>query len=230
LVKTVILEDSLSYVLDYEMILDKLDVKVENIFKSWKQALASVKGNPPDFMIVDLLLEHNENALDFIEEIKNLFIPIIVCTGYPEKDFSDRALNSEVVAFFSKPLDKPALSYAIRKLIKDIIQDKTDKRYLILKEKGSMIKVPYNRIIKIQIDGNYSYVFTNTGKKFIQKLSLKKLMERLDESIFQRCHRSTVVNRNFVSKLHLGNNQVELSTGEMVDLGRNFKSSIKDNF
>lgn len=225
--RTIILEDNISFVWDYEMILDKLGVKVQAVHKSWTQVLREIKKNPPDFMIVDLFLENNEHGLDFIKEVKNLYIPIIICTGYPENDFLDDAIQNDVFAFLSKPLDKPAFTFEVKKLIKKITDERNSNKILLLKDKGVLIRVPFDHIIKIEIEGNYSYVITSEGKKFVMKMSLKKLLEKLDPSIFQRCHRSTVINLDRILSFDITNSKIEMTNGEWIDIGSKFKNAIK---
>lgn len=225
--RTIILEDNISFAWDYEMILEKLDVKVTAVHKSWKNALKEIKKSPPDFMIVDVFLENNENGIDFIKEIKGLFIPMIICTGYPEDQFLDEALQNGVFAFLSKPLDKPAFTFAVKRIIDKISKDRMANDVLLLKDKGVLIKVPFDKIIKIEIEGNYSYVYTDANKKFILKMSLKKLLEKLDENVFQRCHRSTVINLDCISSFDVTNSKIELRNGEWIDIGSKFKNTIK---
>lgn len=211
------------------MILAKLNVDVVGVHKTWKDLIGEIRKDPPDFMIIDLLLDKNEKGLDFIKEVQNWFIPMIVCTGYPEAEFMDEALKCGVKAFLSKPLDKAALTYEIKKLIKEIKQVE-EKDFLLAKDKSILVKVPFAKIYKIEIDGNYSYVFTESGKKFLLKLSLKKLLNMVDPTNFIRCHRSTVINMNFVKRLDIQNNKIGLSNGEEVDLGNTFKSDVKSKF
>lgn len=211
------------------MILEKLEVEVVAVYKSWKEFIAEIRKETPDFVIVDLLLENNEKGLDFIKEIKSSYIPTIVCTGYPEPEFMEEALNNGVRAFFTKPIDKAAMTYEIKKLVNEIRSENQNK-YLVTKEKGILIKVPYSEIYKIEIEGNYAMLFTNSGKKFILKKSLKRLLDELDPAIFMRCHRSTVVNINYIKTLNVQTNLLGLSNGENVELGNKFKSSVKTMF
>lgn len=211
------------------MILQKLGVDVVGVHKTWKDLVADIRKASPDFMIIDLFLDQNEKGLDFIKEVQNWHIPMIVCTGYPEPDFMDEALDYGVHAFFSKPLDKAALTYEIKKLMISI-QEADNSRYLLTKDKGVLIKVPFNKIYKIEIDGNYSSIYTLSGKKFVVKLSLKKLFEKLDEKIFVRCHRSTIVNINFLKNMDVPNNKIGLTNDEVIDLGNTFKNEMKAIF
>ncbi|MDA8693023.1 response regulator transcription factor [Saprospiraceae bacterium] len=225
--KALILEDNISYSWEYEMILDKLGVSVSGVYKSWKEIISQVRKDPPDFMIVDLFLENNEKGLDFIKDIKGMYIPIIVCTGYPEPDFMNQALEYGVTAFFSKPLDKPALTYEVQKIIHQLNSKEFEKNHLFLKDKKVRTKVPFSDIYKIEIDGNYSYIYSILGKKFILKISLNKLLSRLDKDLFIRCHRSTVVNYNYIKELDSINSKLILSSGEEVLIGSKYKPEIR---
>lgn len=227
--KAIILEDNISSSWDYEMILDKLDVKVAGVFKSWKEALPVVKKDIPDFLIVDLFLDNNEKGLDFIKEISDLFIPMIVCTGYPETEYMDEALLSGVRAFITKPLDKAALTFQVKKLKKELYGNDMTKDFLIVKDKRNLIKVPFSKIYKIEIEGNYSLIYLISNKKYVIKLSLKKLMTKLD-SRFIRSHRSAVVNMAYVEKVNSIRNMLVLTNGLEVDLGNTFKSDFKEAF
>jgi len=225
----IILEDTISYAWEYEMILDKLDIQVLGVYKSWKDALPIIKKELPDFLIVDLFLDNNEKGLDFIKQMKKYFIPTIVCTGYPEAEYIDEALEAGVKAFISKPLDKASLTFQIKKLVKEI-NLRNDDNYLVIKDKRNLVKVPFNEIYKIEIERNYSFIYLASSKKYVVKLSLTKLMEQLDEKQFLKCHRSTVINIDYIDFLDVLNNKIVLSNKEELNIGSKFKASLKKAF
>jgi len=227
--KAIILEDNISTVWDYEMILDQLEVQVLGVYKSWKEALPNIKKDIPDFMIVDLFLDNNEKGLDFVKEARDYYIPMIICTGYPESEYMDEALALGVKAFISKPIDKAAFTFQVKKLIGELSGTDLTKEFLIVKDKGSLIKIPFSEIYKVDIDGNYSMIYLVSNKKYVVKLSLKKLMLNLDDR-FLRCHRSTVVNMEYVEKIKPSTSTVALSNGKEVKLGNRFKTSFKEAF
>lgn len=228
--KAVIIEDNLVNTWDYEMILDKLEVQVSGVYKSWKKAIAGIKNDLPDLMIVDLFLDHNEKGLDFIHEMKDFCIPTIICSAYPEQNYMDDALEAGVVAFISKPVDKAILTYQIKRVIRENESSYKNKNYLVIKDKRNLVKIPFLRIFKIEIDGNYSYIYLDSGKKFILKLSLKKLNEQLDPNKFVRCHRSSIVNLDFVDSLSLEENKILLRNGTSLQIGMKYKRSIRIMF
>lgn len=228
--KAVILENNLINSWDYEMILDNLNIQVQGIFKSWKQAIPIIKNDLPDFMIVDLFLDHNEKGLDFIREMKSYFIPTIICTAYPEPNYMDEALEAGVVAFISKPVSIATLTFQIKRLVRDIELKSFQTNHLVVKDKRNLIRIPFIQISKIEIDGNYSYIFLESGKKFILKLSLTKLIERLDPKKFVRCYRSTIVNIDFIESIDLQENRIWLSNGQSLQVGTRYRSFLKNAF
>lgn len=227
--KVLIVEDNILNAWDYEIILDELSVQVQGICKSWKQALQIIKKEIPDFLIVDLFLDNNEDTFMFLDQIKKYFIPTIICTGFPEKEYLDKALSVGVKTFLSKPIDKASLTFHIKKLIKEINQSK-EENYITIKEKSNLIRVPHNEIYKIEIERNYSSIFLESKNKYVLRLSLKKLMEGLNEEKFMRCHRSTIVNIDFINSIDVLNNKIKLSNNENIELGNKFKAQIKNAF
>lgn len=228
--KAIILEDNLSTSWDYEMILDELGVQVQGVYKSWKKVISVIKSDLPDFMIVDLFLDHNERGLDFIEEMKDFFVPTIICSAYAEKEFMDDALDAGIVAFLSKPIDKPSLTYQVKKVIKDIKDKKFASQCLTVKDKRSLVKIPFREIVRLEIEGNYSFIFLRSGKRYIKKISLVKLMEQLDAKKFIRCHRSTIVNVEYIVSLDIHSSSLNLIDQVVVPIGANYKSKVKKEF
>lgn len=228
--KAIILEDNLSDSLDFEMILSSLDVKVQGVYKSWKSSLQDIKRDLPDFIIVDLYLEHNEKGLDFIEEIKNLFVPVIICTSYPEQVNIKSALNAGVKAVVSKPIDRSSFTFQIEKLIKELNAQKDKDNFILVRDKGILLKIPSKDIYAIKVDGNYSFLYLESQKRYVIKLSLKKLMEQLDSKDFVWCHRSTIVNLEHIDSVSSIDNTIKLTNNMELDLARRYKKEIQERF
>lgn len=225
--KAIILEDDILSSWDYEMILDKLGVSLIGTYKSWKQALPKIKNNLPDFMIVDLQLDQNESGLDFLNEMQNFFIPSIIVSGYMKHELIDQALQNNVVAFVPKPLDKTILSFHVKKLILELSSKISSDNYLLIKNRKRMIKVPHAEISYINIDGNYSEIILDSGKKYVIKMSLTKILKKLNPNKFYRCYRSTVVNIEKVASLDLSDNKVILSNNQNLKVGLQYRAQIK---
>jgi len=69
-----------------------------------------------------------------------------------------------------------------------------------------------------------------SNKRYVVKLSLKKLMEQLDEKKFIRCHRSAVGNLIHIDSIDLKENKISLVNNTNLDIGSKYRNSIKSAF
>jgi len=230
LINAIILEDDISSTLKYESVLKELNVNVMATYKSWEEVLPDIKSKRPDFMVVDLSLGKNQSGMKFVEEIQNLFIPIVIITGYSIEGNAQKALELNVRHYLTKPVDRTTLRFVFGKLINELRESENSKDLLLVKDRGNLIKIPHRRILKIEIDGNYSLVFVESGKRYVIKSSLTKVQEQLDSEKFVRCHRSTLINFDFVKELDLVRNKLILRIGEEVSVGNRFRTEVKNHF
>lgn len=81
------------------------------------------------------------------------------------------------------------------------------------------------------IDAAGDYMCIHTPKEnFIVRMTMKKLVSELDEKLFQRIHKSTLVNIHSVKSIQtLRNNEALLDLGDDVKLkvSRNFSDAVK---
>ena len=89
--------------------------------------------------------------------------------------------------------------------------------------------VPVKEIIWIDAAGDYMCIHTN-NENYIVRMTMKKLVEELDNQVFQRIHKSTLVNINCVKSIQpLKNNESMLDVGNDVKLkvSRNYSDAVK---
>ncbi|WP_448566517.1 LytR/AlgR family response regulator transcription factor [Thalassotalea ganghwensis] len=91
------------------------------------------------------------------------------------------------------------------------------------------IFVPVKDIIWIDAAGDYMCIHT-PNENYIVRMTMKKLAEELDNQVFQRIHKSTLVNINSVRSIQpLKNNESLLDVGNDVKLkvSRNYSDAVK---
>lgn len=229
MLRAIILEDDILSSLDYEIIINDLGIALDGTYKSWKDAIPKIKNNLPDFMVVDLNLSQNEKGLDFLCEMQDFFIPTIIVSGFLKPDIVDFVIDKNVIAIIPKPLDKTLFTFHLKKLLLEL-NNKDDTNHLIIKDNKRLIKIPHSEIILIEIDGNYSVISLESGKKFVIKMSLTKVIEKLNSNSFLRCHRSNLVNIDKVCSLDLSTNLLKLPQGIEAKIGAKYRSHIKKVF
>jgi len=81
-------------------------------------------------------------------------------------------------------------------------------------------------IYYIQSDDIYAYLYNGTEKYFVN-ISLKDIEEVLDSNLFQRCHRSYIINLDKVKRIIRNQNCVlVMENGDEVPVARRKKDEI----
>ena len=98
------------------------------------------------------------------------------------------------------------------------------KDLVFIRTNSSINKVRLIDINWIHADGNYSYIHTS-NRRFVVKISLKKLFSKLASSQFIRVHKSYVIQVNAIDKIDTNLNQVYVA-GRQIPVGRVFKTDL----
>ncbi len=59
---------------------------------------------------------------------------------------------------------------------------------------GRQIMIPTEDIICLEGDGNYTYIFTRTGRQYLLSKTLRHYADHLDNQVFVRIHKSYIIN------------------------------------
>lgn len=142
----------------------------------------------------------------------------------------------------SEPDNKPRLIGAIEDISRQELQQKNTAsqatgsssegsvKKVVIKERDEITLLKQVDIEWIDAAGDYVCLHAD-GETHIKRSTLKELLEELDDSIFKRVHRSTIVNLNFIRKVipHTkGEFFLLLGEYEKIKVSRNYKDVIKD--
>lgn len=103
---------------------------------------------------------------------------------------------------------------------------------LAIKDGTSTTFVPVKNIDWVDAAGDYMCVHVQ-GQTHIMRTTMKELEVQLDPNIFQRVHRSTIVNLQRVEKVssHInGEFHLTLSCGSSLKMSRSYKDKVKHFF
>jgi len=106
------------------------------------------------------------------------------------------------------------------------------KRKLLIRDSGVVKVIPFDDIDWVDAAGDYMCVHA-LGETHIVRSTLRELLEKLDDKIFARIHRSTVVNIERVvtiTPLQKGGSLLHLSEGQTLKVSRNYRESIRQLF
>lgn len=88
------------------------------------------------------------------------------------------------------------------------------------------ISLPYQDIVCLQGERNYTYVITKNRKRILVAKTLKEFETQLNPQTFFRCHKSFLVNGVHI-KNQMDGNTIELSGKIQVMISRRKKSDFK---
>ncbi|HLT64428.1 MAG TPA: LytTR family DNA-binding domain-containing protein [Pseudohongiella sp.] len=121
---------------------------------------------------------------------------------------------------------------AIYELMQNGISPAQYSEKLAIKDGASTTFVQVRDIDWIDAAGDYMCVHVK-GETLIMRTTMKELESQLDPSIFQRVHRSTIVNLSRVEKVssHInGEFHLTLSCGTSLKMSRSYKDKVKHFF
>lgn len=174
-----------------------------------------------DIILLDIKLG-TMNGMEVAKQInasgfKSNIIFITSC-----EEYSLQAFDVNAVHFLVKPISDEKLHVALERAIKRLAKEKNDTLTI---NKGSEVEVIYIcDILYIEVMDHKIHIKTlHDDYYYIGKLST--LEERLDECFF-RCHRSYIVNLNFIVKKD--QYTVMVKGGDMIFISRRNSKELTD--
>tara|TARA_R110002167_G_scaffold66801_6_gene188986 strand:- start:300 stop:1121 length:822 start_codon:yes stop_codon:yes gene_type:complete len=119
---------------------------------------------------------------------------------------------------------------AVNKMLPGMLSSNVPvEKKVVIKDRDEITILKQSEIEWIDAAGDYVCLHAQ-GQTHIKRSTLKELLAELDENIFKRVHRSTIVNLNFIDKVipHTkGEFFLLLGEFEKIKVSRNYKDAIK---
>jgi len=112
--KILIVEDEFLIARDLSKKLENMGYQVVDIVSSGQSALNAIADNPPDLILMDIVIKGNHDGIDTAKVIEEKFhIPIIYVTAYADDATMDRVKQTGAYGYILKPVDEIALRDSI---------------------------------------------------------------------------------------------------------------------
>lgn len=168
-------------------------------------------------------------GMDFVQTLKNP--PHIVLTT-SDTDYAIEAYEyASIVDYLVKPINLERFEKAIQK-IKNVKQNNVQKenaaylsslsQELYINIDRRLIKLKFDEILLIMSQGDYIEI-TTESKKYRVHTTLKKIKEKLPETIFLQIHRSYII--NFTKIIDIEDNSV-LIEKSVVPISRSSRPEL----
>lgn len=193
-----ICDDEQSYVNDLrkhvELYLTEKNIYAEiDTFTDGEELLSSKTHYDIAFLDVEI---GNIKGTDIAKKLKkiNNYIVIFIITSYNK--YLDEAMDLNVLRFIVKPIDAKRLYAGMEKAISLIDNSVVD---VFLKNDKTLVKIPINDIMFIEVEGKKTIIQTPT-EKYYSSSRLKFWKERLSASFFFQVHSSFIINMKYISQ------------------------------
>ncbi|MCX2778314.1 LytR/AlgR family response regulator transcription factor [Microbulbifer thermotolerans] len=126
-------------------------------------------------------------------------------------------------------LTKEAPEVLEQKLVAGELGGSAYPEKIAIKDSGKITLVPTREIDWIDAAGDYMCVHAK-GETHVMRITMKELEQQLDPRVFQRIHRSTIVNLNRVCEIcaHInGEYHLVLNNGERLKMSRSYKNKVQ---
>jgi two-component system LytT family response regulator len=190
-------------------------VEVIGSAESVEEGVALITESQPEIVYLDIRMHHS-NGFELLNQVKERNFEVIMATAYDQ--YAIQAFKYAVIDYILKPIQIPDLILATNKALKRL-EEKSSSNNLqklidqLAHPEVAKISVPVDdglefidisHIVRCEARINYTYIYTNNGKKYIVAKTLKDFEDTLPKNLFCRVHQSHIINLNYIKKYNRG--------------------------
>jgi two-component system, LytTR family, response regulator len=233
------------------------DVEVIGTCANGREAIRAIKTEKPDLVFLDIQMP-GFDGFSVVKGVMEIEPPLFVfVTAYEEHAI--RAFQANAVNYLMKPVDEDELADTLDRVrtrlaekrsaeeaekLKDVLaevapdamenmpaEDESAGRYekmINIKDRGQIFRVDVDSIEHIEAAGDYMCIYTGDNSLILRE-TMKDLERRLDPRVFQRVHRSTIVNLDQVRQVKPHTNGecfLVLGSGAEVKVSRSYRDVV----
>jgi two-component system LytT family response regulator len=233
------------------------DVEIIGTCANGREAIRSIKTEKPDLVFLDIQMP-GFDGFSVVKGVMEIEPPLFVfVTAYEEHAI--RAFEANAVNYLMKPVDEDKLADTLDRVrtrltekrsaeeatklqavlaevapdaIENMpVEDENAGRYermINIKDRGQIFRVDVDTIEHIEAAGDYMCIYTGDNSLILRE-TMKDLERRLDPRVFQRVHRSTIVNLDQVRQVKPHTNGecfLVLDSGAEVKVSRSYRDVV----
>jgi two-component system LytT family response regulator len=213
-------------------VLLRLDPEIELVGECGfgMEALVEIRSSKPDLVFLDVEMPECD-GFDVLEMLGRDLPPAVVfVTAYDQ--YALRAFEAGALDYLLKPFDTARFDKALGRAKERIVRGQNPSRtmeYLAVKSAGHILFLKISEIDWIEAADYYSCLHVG-AKTHLLRRSMSELDEELDQTVFCRIHRSTIVKLDRVRGLKLNQNgeyDVLLDGGARLRLSRRYRKQLQ---
>jgi two-component system, LytTR family, response regulator len=257
-IRTLIVDDEKLAIQGLQLRLEPYaDVEIIGTCANGREAIRAIKTEKPDLVLLDIQMP-GFDGFSVVKGVMDVDPPLFVfVTAYEEHAI--RAFEANAVNYLMKPVDEDKLADTLDRVrtrlaekrsaeeaekLKDVLaeiapdaidnlppEDESAGRYekmINIKDRGQIFRVDVDSIEHIEAAGDYMCIYTGDNSLILRE-TMKDLERRLDPRVFQRVHRSTIVNLDQVRQVRPHTNGecfLVLGSGAEVKVSRSYRDVV----
>jgi DNA-binding LytR/AlgR family response regulator len=237
-IKILVVEDEMIIGAKVSLFLSELGYEVAGILPRAEEALLQIEENRPDIALLDINLKGSMDGIALAQVLQTEHnIPVVFLTANSDDATFQRAKATKPYAFLAKPFKKIDLQRALELTINLLANPLATESHtpkageeapyilsdrIFVRNKDRMVKILFEAILYIEAERSYCRVVTKT-KEYLLTMPMKNLEEQLPTALFQRIHRSYIVNLTQVD-------EVDESTVVIAQKNLPLSKSLREEF
>ncbi|RYJ51015.1 response regulator transcription factor [Flavobacterium petrolei] len=233
MIKTIIVDDEFNAREFLEKLLQRYfsdKFLVLALCESVDEAIHAIEKFNPELVFLDVQMP-NKNGFHLFKELNKINFEVIFTTAHSE--FAIDAIKCSALDYLLKPINYIDLLETVKKYESKLHNASQQEKLMLLIENLDNGNSAFNKIalptetgfelvktsaiLYCEADSNYCKIVCLDGKKIVLSKTLKYIEELLPTSIFQRIHKSYLVNLNYVTRFNKTNELlVQLTNGESL--------------
>lgn len=219
-------------------------VEVMGFGESVETGIKAIQQHKPDIVFLDVEMPFG-TGFDLLDQIDKVDFEVVFVTAFSH--YAIKAINLSASYYILKPVDIDELISAVEKIKENLKEDDFSKHTKVLIENIQETNKQNQKVILPLLDGfeiarigdilycqaqdNFTEFFFKDGKKMLICRTLKHYDEALNESGFQRVHRSYLVNMDHVIKYNKGKGGfLTLENGVEIEVSSSKKKDFLAQF
>ncbi len=115
--KILVVEDQLLVALDIENQLESFGYASVNNATNYLQAVQRINENPPDLILLDIILKDGPTGFNIAKVANEKKIPVVFVTASTHKSYLERAKKLHPKAILNKPLNESKLRETVERIM-----------------------------------------------------------------------------------------------------------------
>jgi len=238
-IRVLVLEDEALHAARLEILLEELGYSVIQIVDNAADAIRVFKATNPDLVILDIMVKGEDSGIDVAERIlddQRQSVPTIFLTSLNDRDTFEQAKLTKPYAFLLKPIDKFTLQHAVELALEKVAEEFEKEHVpsiqngifnsgsIFLQVDKKLVKIEIEKIEYVEVEAKYCSIFAD-NQRFVLRISLKELVQKLPPGSFLRAHRNYLVNTRAIVEVDLEDGIINLKS-KSIPIGRSYKEAV----